>query len=136
MNNYSMEFCDLFFLKAPKKKFSRTSSKIPRATKYQLIYSCLVDPQSRPVVIIIFARVACPSVLPFVSLSVNTSVPTFQSLAKQNKLQTITTGRAVGLAEWIIDDVLLLLLPLVHLYKLLPIHLDDCKHEKSTNGHF
>ena len=35
------------------------------------------------------------------------SVPTFQNLAKQNKVQArivIATGGTVGLAEWIIDD--------------------------------
>ena len=43
----------------------------------------------------IFTRVVC------------TSVPTFQNLAKQNKVQArivIATGGTVGLAEWIIDD--------------------------------
>ena len=53
-----------------------------------LIHSA--DPQSRPD-----------------NLSVRTSVPTFQNLAKQNKFQPktkFTTGETVGLAEWIIDD--------------------------------
>ena len=65
-----------------------------------LIHSA--DPQSRPVVIIVFARVA--------HLYVHTSVPTFQNLAKQNKVKTMfTTGETVGLAEWIIDDTCLVL---------------------------
>ena len=53
-----------------------------------------VNPQSRPVVITIFARVVCPS------------VPTFKNLAKQNKFQVrivIATGETVGLASWIIN---------------------------------
>ena len=37
-------------------------------------------------------------------LSVRPSIPTFQNLAKQNKVQAIATGGTVGLAEWIIDD--------------------------------
>ena len=35
------------------------------------------------------------------------SVPTFQNLAKDNNFQVkivITTGKTVGLAEWIVDD--------------------------------
>ena len=49
------------------------------------------DPQSRPVVIIVFAHV-CPH------------------FSKQNKFQAKTmfaTGETVGLAEWIIDDTYL-----------------------------
>ena len=40
-------------------------------------------------------------------LSVDPSVPTFQNLAKQNKVQSrivIAIGGTEGLAEWIIDD--------------------------------
>ena len=48
-----------------------------------------------PVVITIFA--------------VLSAVPTFQNLTKQNKVQVITTGGAVGLAERIIDDTYVLL---------------------------
>ena len=56
----------------------------------------LANPQSRPVVITIFAR----SVWTFVR-------PTFQNFAKQNNFQgRIVTGTTVGLAEWIIDDPL------------------------------
>ena len=54
------------------------------------------DPQSRPLGIIVLARVA-----------VRTSVPAFQNLAKQNKFQAKTmfaTGVTMGLAELIIDD--------------------------------
>ena len=39
-------------------------------------------------------------------LSVRLSVPTFQNLAKQNKFQAktmFTTGKIMGMAEWIID---------------------------------
>ena len=39
---------------------------------------------------------------------VRTSVPTFQNIAKQNKIQAkivIATGGNDGLAEWIIDDL-------------------------------
>ena len=54
------------------------------------------NPQSRPVGIIVFAYVVRPS------------VPTFQNLAKQNKVKTMfATGKTVGLAEWIIDDTCL-----------------------------
>ena len=56
------------------------------------------DPQSLPVVITIFARVVCPSVL------------TYQNLIKQNKVQArivIATGGTVGLAECIIDSILI-----------------------------
>ena len=39
------------------------------------------------------------------------SVPTFEILAKQNKVKTMfATGETVGLAEWIIDDTCLVLL--------------------------
>ena len=48
------------------------------------------DPQSWPVVIIVFAHVVRKSVRP--------SVPTFQN--KTN----FATGETVGLAEWIIED--------------------------------
>ena len=44
------------------------------------------------------------------SLFVRQSVPTFQNLTKQNNMQVkkvIATGRTVGLAEWIIDDICL-----------------------------
>ena len=62
-----------------------------------LIHSA--DPQKRPVVIIVFAHVVRPSVRP--------SIPSFPSLAKQNKFQAktmFTTGETESLAEWIIDD--------------------------------
>ena len=52
------------------------------------------DPHSRKVVITVFARVFC--------LSVRTSVPTFQNLAKQNNFQgkiVIATGGTVRLVE-------------------------------------
>ena len=56
----------------------------------ELIHSA--DPQTRPVVIIIFAQI---------------SVCTFQNIAKQTKRRVKimnTTGGTVGLAEGIIDD--------------------------------
>ena len=56
----------------------------------KLIHSA--DPQTRPVVIIIFTQI---------------SVRTFQNIAKQNKRRVkimITSDGTVGLAEWIIDD--------------------------------
>ena len=38
------------------------------------------------------------------------SVPTFQNLAKQNKVKTIlAAGETVGQAEWIIDDTCLVI---------------------------
>ena len=41
-------------------------------------------------------------------LLVSSSIPTFQYLAKQNKVITLfATGETVGLAEWIIDDTCL-----------------------------
>ena len=55
----------------------------------QLIHSA--DPQSRPVVIIVFTHVVRPS------------VPTFQNLAK-HKVQAKIVIATVGLAEWIIAD--------------------------------
>ena len=54
------------------------------------------DPQTRPVVIIVYAHVARPSVSPHFS--------------KQNKFQAkamFANGETVGLAEWIIDDTCL-----------------------------
>ena len=54
------------------------------------------DPQSRSIVIIVFAHVVRPSVRPHFS--------------KQNKFQAkamIANGETVGLAEWIIDDTCL-----------------------------
>ena len=65
----------------------------------KLIHSA--HPQSRPVVIIVFAYV------------VRSSVPTSQNLAKHNKIQAktmFTSGETVGLADWIIDDDCLVLL--------------------------
>ena len=66
--------------------------------KFKLIHEA--DPQSRPVVIIVFAHV--------VRLYVRTSVhPHF---SKQNKFQENTmfvTGETVGLVGWIIDDACL-----------------------------
>ena len=59
----------------------------------KLIHSAY--PQSRPVVIIIFAHV----VRPFVRLSRS-------SKTKQQKTM-VATGEIVGLAEWIIDDTCL-----------------------------
>ena len=58
------------------------------------------DPQSRPVVIIVFAHVVRPSVRPSVRLH----------FSKQNKFQAKTMfapGETAGLAEWIIDDTCL-----------------------------
>ena len=54
----------------------------------------VADPQSRSVVITIFARGVCKS------------VPTFQNLVSQNNFQVNATDGTgtVGLAEWIIDD--------------------------------
>ena len=65
-----------------------------------LIHSA--NPQSRPVVIIVFTHIFRSSVRPY--------VPTFQGLAKQNECQMKTmfiTGETRGLAEWIIDDTCL-----------------------------
>ena len=65
---------------------------VTNAKSISLFYILLIhqaDPQSRPVVITIFARVVCPS------------IPTFQNLAKQNNSQVrivIDTGGTVGLA--------------------------------------
>ena len=67
----------------------------------QGIFDPLGRPQSWPVLIIVFAQVVRPS------------VPTFQNLAKQNKIQAktmFTTGETVGLAEWIIDNTCLVYL--------------------------
>ena len=51
-----------------------------------------------PVVITVFTRV----------LSVRTSVPTFQNIAKQKRVNImIATERIVSLAEWIVDDTCL-----------------------------
>ena len=78
--------------------FDRISFKI-RDKNELLIH--LADPQSLPVVIIVFAHVIRPSVC----LS-----PFIQNLAEQNKFQAKTmfaTGETVGLAEWIIDDTCL-----------------------------
>ena len=52
-------------------------------------------PQSRPVVITIFARGVCPSVRPHFSKS-------HKKTHRQVRI-VIATGRTVGLAEWIID---------------------------------
>ena len=60
----------------------------------------LADPQSRPVVIIVFTLVVRPS------------VPTFQHLTKQHNFQmkiVIATDRTVGLVERIIDDTYLVI---------------------------
>ena len=66
------------------------------------IFTHEADPQSQPVVITIFIQGVRPSFrLPF---------PTFQNLAKLNKLQVaivIATGETVGLAEGIIYDLFL-----------------------------
>ena len=66
----------------------------------KLIHSA--DPQSEPVVIIVFAHVVRPSVL--------ISVPNFRNQAKQNKFQAktmFTSVETVGLAEWIMAYVAL-----------------------------
>ena len=65
------------------------------------------DPPGRPqsLVITIFARVVRPSIRPYIHMS----VPAFQSLAKRNKVLVgivIATGGTVGLAEWIIPNLL------------------------------
>ena len=55
---------------------------------------------------------ADPVIIIFAHVSVRMSVPTFQNFAKQKKHRVkimIATGRAVGLAEWIIDDTCLVL---------------------------
>ena len=63
------------------------------------------DPRGRPTVPAgsdHYFRTCCPYIRHYVAY-----VPTFQNLAKQNKVQTkivIATGGTVGLAEWIIDD--------------------------------
>ena len=65
-----------------------------KVTNQQLIHSA--DPQSRPVVIIVFAHVVRSYVHP--------------RFSKQNKFQAKTmfaTGETVGLAGWIIDDTCL-----------------------------
>ena len=59
------------------------------------------DPQSRPVVIIIFARGVCTSVRPHIL-----------NFANQSNFQAkivIATGGTIGLAEWIIDGTHVLL---------------------------
>ena len=64
-------------------------------TRYILIQEA--DPQSQPVVIIVFAHVVRPH---------------FSKYTKQNKFQAktlFTTGQTVDLAEWIIDDTCLVL---------------------------
>ena len=60
-----------------------------------LIHSA--NPQLRPVLIIVFTHVVCPS------------VPTFQNLAKQHKLRqcSLQVRMWVRLAEWIIADTCL-----------------------------
>ena len=69
-----------------------------------LLNGSLIDPRGRPTVtagIDHYFRTCC--------LSVRTSVPIFQYLAKQNKVQAsivIATGVNVGLAEWIIDSTM------------------------------
>ena len=71
-------------------------SCIQKANEIPLKFIRSADPQSRPVVIIVFTHVRW-----YVR-------PTFQNLAKQNKFQAKTivtsTGENVGLAEWIIND--------------------------------
>ena len=64
------------------------------------IYSA--NPQSRPVVIIIFAHV----VRPFVRSSVRPS-PLFRSSKTKQQKTMVATGVTMGLAEWIIDDTCL-----------------------------
>ena len=69
----------------------------------------LADPQSRPVMIIVFARFVRPS------------VPTFQNLIKQNKFQVktlFTTGEIVGLGEWIMEDSCIVL----HIFEHQKVH--------------
>ena len=63
----------------------------------ELIHSA--NPQSMPVGIIIFAHVVRQSVGPH-----------FSKLVKQNKVNTMfTTGKIVGLAEWI-NSILIILI--------------------------
>ena len=60
-------------------------------------------PQSRPIVITIFARGVCTSV----RLSSVRPSPLFKIAQNKNKFQVrivIATGGTVGLAVWIIDD--------------------------------
>ena len=73
------------------------------------------NPQSRPVVITIFACVVCTSVIP--------SVSTFQYEVQARIV--IATGVNVGLAEWIIDStrVLCIFAPLYENLFLIFIHL-------------
>ena len=85
-----------------------------------LIHSA--NPQSRPVVIIVFAHVVSPYVRP----------TTFQNIAKQNKFQAktmFTTGENVGLAEWIIEARNILFL---HLEKTFPRFVAKSKAKIST----
>ena len=60
-------------------------------------FHLLIHPQSRPVGIIIFAHVVRPS------------VPTFKSSKTKEQKTIVAIGRAVGLAEWIIDDTCLVI---------------------------
>ena len=70
-----------------------------------VIFIRSADPQSRLVVIIIFAHV----VRPFVRPSVRPSPLFKSSTTKQQKIM-VATGETVGLAEWIIDDTCLVIL--------------------------
>ena len=80
-----------------------------------LIYEA--DPQSQLVVITTFTPVVCTSVL----LSIRKSISTFQNTEKQTKVQArvrvivIITDSTVGLANWIIDDMHVLLYLFIHL---------------------
>ena len=78
------ESCEVFYSSC-QTFLSSSSSSI-------LIHSA--NPQSRPVEIIVFTHVVRLSLF-------------FKKLAKQKKFQVIATGKTVGLAEWIIDDICL-----------------------------
>ena len=65
-------------------------------SKEKLIHSA--DPQSRPVVIIIFGHVVRPFVRPS---------PLFKSRKTKQQKTMFATGVTLGLAEWIIDDTCL-----------------------------
>ena len=67
---------------------------------YILTHKAVADPQSLPVVIIVFTQVFRTYVRAY--------VPTFQNLENNFKVKTMfSTGENVGLAEWIIDETLL-----------------------------
>ena len=74
----------------------------------------VADPQSRPVVIIVFTHVVRPH------------------FSIQNKFQAKTifaTGETVGLAEWIIDDPCLVFFAFLHFFLVFPfgMYAFDCQ---------